>query len=56
VVDWKLILQVTFFSSQRPTTDGLEAHSAHALNVLKKKKLVKPVIGLTELTRYFSQH
>jgi len=31
----------------------LEAHSAHALNALKKKKLVKPVI---ELTRYFSQH
>jgi len=54
-VYWKLILQVTFFSSRRPTTDGLEAYSAHALNALKKK-LVKPVIGLTELTRYFSQH
>jgi len=53
VVYWKLILQVTFFSSRRPTTDGLEAHSAHALNGLIIKKLVKPVI---ELTRYFSQH
>jgi len=24
VVYWKLILQVTFFSSRRPTTDGLK--------------------------------